>query len=376
MNLQPRAAAGLVSTRQRRKTVPQLARVEQFTREMIDAWNRIRESSASYASPYFDFEFTRAVARIRDDVSIGVLTGKSGEIVGFLPFQSPRSGHGQPAGGWLNDVHGIMKYDNADVNFRDVLEQCGLTSYAFHALAGETNDLSGYVFDTPEAHYIDMSDGWEAYRRWVRKHSSTVKRQGQKTRGLERDIGEIRFEFDCLNADALEELIELKRAKYTRSKTFDILSVDWACNLLREIHRIRKPGFQGLLSCMWAGDKLVAAHFGMLADRILHYWFPSFDNRFSRYSPGTELILRVCEEASRRGVTMVDFGYGDDPYKFKFCNASTPLSRGLVTESRAAFVVASQRYRLRTSLKKIPLKSSVKTILRGIYPGFGGWKFR
>ncbi len=127
---------------------------------------------------------------------------------------------------------------------------------------------------------------------------------------------------------------------------------------------------------MWVGDRLVAGHFGMLGGDILHYWFPTFDIEFARYSPGTELILRVCQHATTIGVNTVDFGYGDDPYKFKFCNASMPVSCGQVRFNRAAFLLAKQRFQLRNRLKQIPMKGGVKKMVRGLYPGWGQWNFK
>lgn len=376
MNLQPRAVASRVSRRDGAILDIQLVSVDQIARNMRADWNQIRESNPQFASPYFDFEFINAVARVRSDVRVGVLRNCNHEIIGFFPFQLSKSGHAQPVGGRLNDVHGILKYDGVEVSLARLLQKCQLSSFEFHALNSMATDLNEFVFESPVSYHVDMASGWQQYNDWVRKHSSTVKRQGQKTRGLEREYGQVRFEFESLNRDSLEELIALKRSKYLRSRTFDILSVQWASNLLRELHQVSTDRFQGLLSCLWAGDKLVAGHFGMLSGNVLHYWFPAFNNDFARYSPGTELILRVCEEAAQRGVTIVDFGYGDDPYKFKFCNGRSTLSRGLVSPSRAAILFARERYRLRTKLKKIPLKEGVKTVVRGLYPGFGGWNFR
>ena len=174
----------------------------------------------------------------------------------------------------------------------------------------------------------------------------------------------------------LEELIEMKRQKYQRTRTFDILSVDWAADLLRELLQVRVPGFQGLLSTLHAGDKLVAVHFGMLTNSILHYWFPVYDPTFSRYSPGTELMLRCAEAATERGVKKLDLGYGDDPYKLKFSNGIEPVVCGKFTTGRLAFLMARKRYKIRNQLKKIPMKPLAKTMLRTVFPGFGGWNYK
>jgi len=354
----------------------------QLCGEIALRWSMLRANNPSLTSPYFDIEFTKAVARVRDDVEIAILKNENDEITAFMPFQRIGEFHAVPVGGRLNDVHGLISLDlnNQAETIRRIMKKAGIKTFDFHALnlegVKQDSNLSKYVFTELDTHFIDLEAGWAAYQGWYRKHSSTVRRQGQKTRALEREIGPLRFVFDCDNDEILEQLIELKRAKYHRSKTFDILSVDWAADLLREISAVETPGFKGHLSAVFAGDRLMAVHFGMLTDDVLHYWFPVFDQGYSKYSPGTELILQVAKEACERGITKVDFGYGDDPYKFKFCNGHEKVCCGRIGFSNWGFHVAKKRYEIRQKLKGIPMKSWTKAALRKVFPGFGQWNFR
>lgn len=353
-------------------------RAEELEGQLAARWEELRSANQRLTSPYFDVEFTRAVAKVRDDVRISLLIDQETEdVVGFLPYQQVSPIHGEPVGGRLNDWHGLITEETQPAaRFKQVLSEAGLRSFGIHAATNYDASYEPYIFEAMKTYHLDLSDGWNAYRKWIRKHSSTVKRQGQKTRGLEREVGPISFEFDCPNATVLEELIDLKRAKYQRTKTFDILSVEWAANLLREIFQIQKPQFKGLLSVLRAGDKLIAVHFGMLTGDTLHYWFPTFDNQYSRYSPGTELLMQVAEEASRRGIKKVDLGYGDDPYKLKFSNGFGETCCGRINFSRIGFHAAKQRYIIRKKLKGIPMKPLAKKLLRGVFPGFGQWNFK
>ena len=345
--------------------------------EVEDLWQSFRSNDKCFASPYFDPAFVKAVARVRDDVRIIMVT-EAGKPIGFLPIQKNAKGRAVPAGGRLNDYHGLIakRMDQA-AQFKKIFKAADLKSYAFHALVPpSTEEVKDYSFVRQRTHHLDLSDGWDAYRKWVRKHSSTVKRQGQKTRNLEKEVGPIRFEFDCADSSILEKLIDLKRAKYQRTKTFDILSVEWAANLLRQLHNVKLPNFQGILQAMWAGDELICVHFGMMTDEILHYWFPIYDFKYSRYSPGTEMMMRVAEEGAERGIKKLDLGYGDDPWKFKFCNGNEAVLRGQVTFNPLEFEIARRRYELRTKLKQMPMKPVVKAVLRSVFPGFGNWNFK
>lgn len=337
-------------------------------------WNRIRRSNPVFKSPYFDIEFTRAVARVRDDVRIAVVQS-NGEVIGVLPFQENKPGYAVPVGGLLNDWHGIMGKQYPEV-LQKILKAAKLKSFKFHAINAEDDKLEKYYFRKYKSHYLDLSDGWEAYRKWVFKNSSAVKRQGQKTRALARKFGEIRFEFESEDANQLERLIELKRAKYQNSNTFDILGVPWASNLLRELHQVRDPNFRGVLSVLWAGDHMVGAHFGMLTEETLHYWFPVYAPAFHKFSPGTEMLMRSAEQACDMGIGKLDLGYGDDAYKFRFCNAHEPVAFGLANFSPFLRTMAKYRYSFRNQLKQIPMKPLVKRVLRKLYPRFGGWNYR
>lgn len=347
---------------------------EDLCGSLLEDWDRVRSNMAVYGSPYFDAEFIKAVSRVRDDVRIAIAI-EDDEIVSFLPIQQNSRGRAVPAGGMLNDWHGIMGRSSVEI-LKAMLKEVGLRSYKYHAMDSSNRDFEKNHFQKYQSHFLDLSDGWEPYRKWAFKNSSTIKRQGQKTRGLGRDFGDVRFEFDSDSPELLERLIELKRARYQRSNTFDILGVSWAADLLREIHKIRKPNFRGLLSAYWAGDELVGAHFGMLTDDVLHYWFPVYDPRFQRYSPGTEMLMQAAEHACQKAVTKLDLGYGDDAYKFKFCNGHEPVAFGMVNFNQVSHQVAKQQYLLRNQLKGIPMKPFVKKALRSVFPRFGGWNFR
>lgn len=341
-----------------------------------DQWNRLRRSRSQFSSPYFDIEFIRAVARVRNDIEIAVCRDSHGQISCFLPFQ--RIGNrGEPVGGKLNDVHGIIgDPDNTVALIKSVMQTANLGSFAFHASVMDDPGMSEHVFKRLDSHFIDIPSGWAPYRAWYLANSSTLRRQAQKSRALSRDVGPIRLEFECRYAAVLERLIELKRSKYQRTKTFDILSVPWAADLLRELFTVKTPGCQGLLSAMYAGEHLVAVHFGLLNEQILHYWFPTFDPRFAKYSPGSELLLRVTEEASQRGIRKIDLGYGDDAYKHRFCNGREQVNCGRVTTTRLEFELAKRRFEIRQKLKQIPMKPLAKSLLRLVYPGFGQGEFK
>ena len=347
----------------------------ELTSEELALWSSIHTKYPSLSSPYYHPEFTAAVDTVRDDVEVAVVKNEREKIVAFFPFQ--RNGKfAEPIGGRLNDFHGLICDPNENIDLTHLCKSLDVNSFKYHALVDPNTQFNDYSYRVLDSHYIDLAQGFDAYHDWTKKHSSTIKRQPQKTRRLAREIGELRFEFNCNDREVLEQLIQLKRQKYQRTNTFDILSVDWAADTLREIFHRSTDNFSGTLSALWAGDKLIAAHFGMTNDRILHYWFPVFDPQYARYSPGTILMMESCKAAASRGINRVDLSYGDDQYKFKFANAASTVHAGFLTFSPLKQMIQRSRYETRLMLKKIPLKGHAKSVLRSIFPNFGGWNFR
>lgn len=344
--------------------------------EQESDWVRIRSQSKFSCSPYFDPGFTKAVSRIRDDVQIAFLKNANGKRIGVFPFQQSSPDMIEPVGGRMNDYHSVIKSDAVNVEIDWLLANLGASRMRFHAWNELNNDISPYCYEILNSHYVDISQGVETYMNWLVKNSSTVKRLPQKIRALSRDFGSARFEFFNRDEQVLDRLIELKQDKFRRTKTFDIFAVDWVIKLLKEIFRCQEKSFQSVLSVLWAGDEVAAAHFGVMNENILHYWFPVYDSRFSKYSPGLQLMLQTCFEAAEQGIDKIDMGYGDSEFKGKFCNASSEVGFGCVNFNQMQFQLARSRYKFRQKLKGLPFKEPLKLVLRKCFPDYGKWHFK
>ncbi len=61
-----------------------------------------------------------------------------------------------------------------------------------------------------------------------------------------------------------------------RTKTFDILQIDWVLVALERIRTTDTPEFADVMSALYVKDDLIAAHLGMRTTTVMHHWFPSF----------------------------------------------------------------------------------------------------
>jgi CelD/BcsL family acetyltransferase involved in cellulose biosynthesis len=90
---------------------------------------------------------------------------------------------------------------------------------------------------------------------------------------------------------------------------------------------------------LYAGDRPVAAHFGIRSETVLSWWFPAYDVDCSRYSPGLVLLLRLAEAAAAAGILQVDLGKGHEAYKESFKSADVEVAEGWVERPSAGAAV-------------------------------------
>ena len=84
-----------------------LRKIPDLTAADWSTWRELQQASGVYESPYFRPEFSQAVAAVRSDAEVAVLT-ENGRTVGFFPFQRGPLNLGKPIGGKLSDYHGPL----------------------------------------------------------------------------------------------------------------------------------------------------------------------------------------------------------------------------------------------------------------------------
>jgi CelD/BcsL family acetyltransferase involved in cellulose biosynthesis len=146
----------------------------------------------------------------------------------------------------------------------------------------------------------------------------------------------------------------------------DFFAYPWTRELIEHIAQAKEPHFAGALSALYAGDELVAAHFGMYSERAWHWWFPVYEHAFAKYSPGALLLLRVAEEAAGRGLELLDLGKGDDAYKSSFSNTEIRLAEGCASRPSLGSALRWGRDTGEKLLRALPLGEPVRAALRRV----------
>ncbi|MEM6470098.1 MAG: GNAT family N-acetyltransferase, partial [Planctomycetota bacterium] len=189
-----------------------------------------------------------------------------------------------------------------------------------------------------------------------------------------REQGMVEFEFDCRSLDLLREAIRWKRQQYRRTNILDLFVPEWTRSLLEEL--CSNPGcetseMRGVLSVLKAGGKVVAMHVGLLEKGLLHYWFPSYNPSFARYSPGTGLFREILGSASENDLHCIDMGYGEQPYKLKQTDSLDSVSQGCFTGN-----IVYRHWRCASNhasslLRRLPGKEPIKRVYRRLLPNAG-----
>ncbi len=338
----------------------------ELSAEHRQQWHALRDANPELASPYFHPEFTAACARAFGDVEVAIVS-RGGEPIGFFPFHRRRFGLARPVGDRLSDYHGIVAAQGARFDARELLRACKLNVWTFDHLVASQLTFQPFFDVETESPIIDLSEGFEAYLD-ARKQagSKRITQLQRKARKIGREVGPVRLEMHVADGAVLDDIIRWKSEQCRRTNVYDFFRDEAPVCLVRDVAQTRVDGFEGLVSVLYAGDRIAAAHMGMRSGPVLHWWFPTYEHALSKYSPGGVLLLKLAEQAAAAGVTTLDLGKGEDPYKDSFRTGAIPLLEGAVDVPSAPAMIRRARIGaerwLRSSVLMEPVRRAVRAL--------------
>ncbi|WP_371669756.1 GNAT family N-acetyltransferase [Streptomyces sp. NBC_00289] len=296
-----------------------------------EQWRELRAKSGQPRNPFMEPEFADAVGRVRPRARVAVVYEGS-EAVGFLPHERGPLGQGRALALGVSDCQGAVLPAGFALDAGELLRACSLSSLAFDNLEAEQQLFVPYAAAEYATFVIDVEKGYAAYETVLRAQSPKfLKTTLAKERRLGRQVGELRFVFDERDPAALRTLMEWKSAQYRRTGRRDRFAQDWITRLVHTLDATRERECAGTLSALYAGDRPVAAHFGLRSSTVLACWFPSYDQEFAKFSPGLVLHLRMAEAAAAAGVGLLDLGRGAAEYKNSLKTGELPVYEGAAT---------------------------------------------
>jgi CelD/BcsL family acetyltransferase involved in cellulose biosynthesis len=333
-----------------------------LTAELAAQWSAVRRGQRKFDSPFFAPEFIAAVAAVRDDVEVAVLE-EQGQPVGFFPFQRASQRVAQPVGGRLSDFQGVICGAEAPWSAGELLRGCGLHRWHFDHLVCSP-PLQPYCLATRPSSYMDLTGGFEAYREACRGRGSHQVREGlRKARAVQRDLGPLRFVPHTADPRVFAQLVDWKRAQYRRTGQTDVFAFSWTTALLERLMEERTEAFAGMLSALYIGDRLAAAHFGMRSQGVLHAWFPAYNRELAAYYPGRLLFVECARAAESLRISRIDLGAAPSQFKAGLMSATIEVGEGCVDLSPAKRQLRQLWWTVRRRLRLPPLR----TVLRRPY---------
>jgi CelD/BcsL family acetyltransferase involved in cellulose biosynthesis len=292
-------------------------------------WRELQDADPALASPFFSPEFARCASAGASNMFVAVLEADDRQV-GFFPFErSGRSGY--PLGRRYAFHQGIVMEPGIELDPVQLVRACGLTEWRFsHLLASQAAFASFHRIHGGSA-FIDLSDGLEAYLAARKQtHAKQFSELARKGRKLEREVGPLRFDARTDDPGVFEEIIRLKSDQYARTHGRNLLAIDAYRELLQRMVNSDTPRCAGVVSALYAGDRLVGGSIGVRSRTVFVGIITVYDHEFARYSPGGVLLLRMCDALSASGIATVDLGGSEHAYKLAWSSGETALAEGFI----------------------------------------------
>lgn len=332
----------------------EVVRFHELTGTQLAQWREWQAADPALASPYFRPEFVEAIAAVREDVFIGLID----DGIGFFPFERGGRGIGGPVGGIISDYQGLIARQDLRVNLREVVQRCGLRAWDFDHVPAAQSGFSAWASATASSPIVDVTKPAAGGSAQSREQILRLRRK------LAREHGPVVFEMHRVDDAALATLLSWKSAQYVASRASDLFAPGWIREVVINLSRRQSPEFAGMLAVLRAGDRPVAAHFGLRSRDLLHYWFPAYDATFSAYAPGRMLLVDMIDAASAHGIRVIDFGKGEAVYKSRLANGQVALLEGSVVTSPWLRVWRRGRSSVAGWIRRSPLAPAARKVRR------------
>lgn len=285
----------------------------------------------SLDSPFLSWAFTQAIGQVRDDAYVAVVE-EGAELCGFLALQAGDDHVGGPIGATIGDAQALIGQAGWRFDPYELVEGAGLSSWRFDHLVVSQEPFAPYHHRRHRAPIVELRHGRSAFLEEVRGHSKDLLAQvGRRRRKLEREVGPVVFEWRSTRpAEDMAQLRRWKSEQYARTGVWDRFAHPWIAEALAALACSETAACTGVLSALRAGDRLAAAHFGLLGRDRLSWWFPAYAPDLGRYSPGLILLLELIGQAAEEGVGRVDLGRGEHDYKLRFTERYEEVAEGVV----------------------------------------------
>lgn len=305
-----------------------VVRPDELGRAELDRWDALQTADPALANPFLRPEVALAIGRYRADTRVAVLED-DGKVVGFLPFHRGRLGVGQALGLGLTDTQGAVLAEGVPWDGAALRAATGLAVWEFdHLVAEQARALDARTLAFRPSPVADLSEGVDA---WAARHAGsgrlrTVRKSGRWLRRRH----DVVVELHSPDLADLHILLRWKSDQYRRTGRRDLFSRPEVIALVEDLVATRTDGFRAHLTALRIDGEPVAFGLMLRSRGTLACWVTSYDRAFARHGPGMVLLIDTLPLAVDDGVTTLDMGVGDQPYKEVVADHELPMAIGAV----------------------------------------------
>lgn len=167
----------------------------------------------------------------------------------------------------------------------------------------------------------EKCDSIEEYKKKCKKKNSRSfsNRTANKIKKLETETEKIQYVFKMSKEpaiDAIEKILEWKSKQYQTTNVPNLFAIKKNRDFIYNLFKTEILVVSGL----YIGQKLIAAHAGFIHNHIFYYLLPTYDPEFKYYGPGIGLLEYMIEQSYHSKCEEFDFLLGDEEYKYFYAN--------------------------------------------------------
>lgn len=332
----------------------------------ILAWREMQGDVPAFANPLFGWDFSAAVAQVRDDARVAVWRDAERLPVAFMAFHKRPGGLARPIAAPFSDYHGIVSKGDIGVWGAQALSLAGISTLRATGLVDPFGLFERTDLEDADSYLLEVTGSAEDYIEALRAESpKRFKNYRRLQSKLEREVGPLRFVTAETDPAVFETVLRWKREQFHRTGLQDVLRPAWVDALMRGLFEQREGTLRGKLAALYAGDTLVTAHFGVRQNAVFHPWIASSNPDLADYSPGQLFLLHAIRSMPEDGLEAYDLAAGHDHYKRPFAPLVRQVGRGLISTGRPPL---SER------LGPAPMRKVMRRLdhIAAMEPGFAG----
>jgi len=335
---------------------------------LLAQWQQLQSLSPVYGSPYYHPRYSQIIAAVRPDVRVLVIED-AGQVIGFFPYHKINRFRADVIGGGLTDYQGPICSFQHQLPVGEMLKAMGVAYMGFNHMPQERLDFSAYAWSRSRSLTLNLEGGFTAYAQRLndKRDASLLKKVETNERKLAKKSGVLSFTMHSASQAEFDALLSGKSAQFIRTlgAGHDIFATAWIREVVHQIFSQNGPDFGGILSTLYAGDKMIAAHFGMRCGKVMHYWFPWYDTDYAEFSPGLILLASCAREVQAHQIELIDLGRGEQAYKQRFATGYIPLCEGAASVPAAISKAQTAYLSARTHLKESHLGRAIRAWKNG-----------